>query len=307
MLNKFYSLFAIIAVCLCLSCSDSNEEPVYSMGKVTYYDNFWGYNYKPDTLKKKLVFEFCEDATEESTSFVMGFFAKEDDTSSPMETDIAQLYVNGEIAENNQFEISNIVNGAIVKKVNVELGIVFNPEAESKQHHWEIKVLDTDKHIEEVLIEDGITDVINFDAEKENIMNPLKKRLIWGSTIFFALCLVWYIVSRFMLWRSTPFSKVSISYSDGSERTIRMRGGYSLVCTANTKTKDSLLSKIFKGSKTYEYNDFWTYPIELNRGSKRRSVSIVGRKKYTVDGVMERRRPIEIINENGDKAIIQTT
>ena len=287
---------------LLTSCGESKEK--YAIfGKTQAYESWLWDEYIPQKMERYLDLEWNKASIDllKEKEIELAVYTLDDNGYETPATNV-NIYKNDILCDGNSFCITT-------EETEVKFALEFKKEASEGEHVFFLKYIAEG-------IENEILDEISFEkfgeenkliADKEIIMNPLKKKVIWGSTIFFALCLVWYIVSRFMLWRSTPFSKVSISYSDGSERTIRMRGGYSLVCTANTKTKDSLLSKIFKGSKTYEYNDFWTYPIELNRGSKRRSVSIVGRKKYTVDGVMERRRPIEIINENGNKAIIQTT
>ena len=309
MLNKFYSLIVAATACLCVSCTDNNEGVTHSMGKTIYYEDFLGYNYEPDTLKKRLVFEFCDDATTESTSFVMGFFKKNDDgTTTPMGTDVAQLFVNGNIADNNQFKVSNNINDNIAGKISMELGIVFNPDAESRQHHWVIKVLDNDKRIEEVQIEDGNMDVINFDAEKENVMNPLKKRIIWTSIIIVVLCIVWYFISRFIIWSSTSFSKMYIDYNDGYGATpIRTSGYYEIVCTCDSSKKDTIMERILKGERLYITNEFWTQPVTIKDGNRRNSLIFSGARSYEIEGEMRRKQPIEIINGDGKKVTIETT
>lgn len=299
-LLRILPFFAVITVLI--SCGESKDKYA-TFGKTQAYESWLWDEYVPQKMERYLDLEWNKASIDwlKGEKIKLAVYTQDDNGNEIPATNV-NIYINDILCDGNSFYITT-------EETEVKFALEFKDEASEGEHVFFLKYIQEGMGGE-------ILDDISFEkfgtenklsADKEVIMNPLKKKVIWGSTIFFALCIVWYIVSRFMIWRSTPFSKVSITYSDGRERTIRMRGGYSLVCTANTKTKDSLLSKIFKGSKTYEYNDFWTYPIELNRGSKRRSISITGRKKYTVDGVMERRMPIEIINENGDKAIIQTT
>lgn len=268
MLNKFYSIFALVGICLCLSCSD-NTEVVHSMGKAVYYDDFLWYDYVPDTLKKHLVFEFFDDAKTDNTSFVMGFYEKDDNGSlSPMGTEVAQVFINGEPTTNNQFVVSNKVGGAIVNQVDIEVGVVFNSEAESKQHHWEIKVLDDNKDIEIIEIEDDTTTVINFDARKEDKMNPLAKGILIVLAIIIGAYLLWILIFRKQSYPHFTYNEIEIKYPSRSDvQTVKVKGYCSLILT-NKEIEQGFFKKLFNVCDAVEVNEIWTTTVVIKPKGK---------------------------------------
>lgn len=311
MLNKLYSLLVFVVAFVCFSsCSEEEAGGIeYSMGRVECYDDFLWNEYSPVMKKKQLKFVFEADALSEDASFKMGFFTiGEDGKTEPMGTDVAQVYVNGEPVDNNQFEVSNKVDGKYVENVTLELGVVFNPDAATGVHKWEVRTIETEKKMMEEVAVVNKDNKIVFSVEKVDKMNPLKKGLIIGAVSFIVLCILWFIISRYFIWSSTGFTKVMIDYNDGyGPKAIRMSGCYELVCTNDSKKRDSFFEKLFKGSRMYEVNDFWTSPVTIKNGARRNSIAFSGARFYDIDGEKVRREQITITNDEGNKVTIETT
>ena len=169
MLNKLYSLLVFVVAFVCFSsCSEEEAGGIeYSMGRVECYDDFLWNEYSPVMKKKQLKFVFEADALSEDASFKMGFFTiGEDGKTEPMGTDVAQVYVNGEPVDNNQFEVSNKVDGKYVENVTLELGVVFNPDAATGVHKWEVCTIETEKKMMEEVAVVNKDNRIVFSVEK---------------------------------------------------------------------------------------------------------------------------------------------
>lgn len=295
-------ILPLLTILMFISCNES-EMKYGVLGTEKYYES-WGWDeFVPQRMEHTLELDWNEDcivALKESP-VTLELKTLDLDGNEVAAKDVV-LYVNGEICDKNRFEVTT-------KDKELSFAIEFKKDATEGSHIYFLEYVTangSERLIDEIAFENFGVDN-RLQAEREIIMNPLKEKVLWATSIFLAVCLLWYIVSRFFIWRSTSFSKITLTYSDGTERVIRMRGGYELVCTSNRKDGDSLLKRIFLGSRQYEYDAFWTHPVRIGRGRKRNSLSIIGARYYSVVGEKMRRTPIEIINENGVKVIIETT
>ena len=305
-MRKILHILPLLAAVLALfSCGNDGDQ--YAMfGKTQAYESWWLDEYVPQRMERYLDLEW-NDASKKLLNgkpIKIAVYTLDDDGYEEPATDVL-VYKNDELCDDNTFKV-------YTTETEVKFALEFKKEAKEGEHLYFPKYQPIGGRMD-------VLDEVAFEkfgadnrvmAEKEVIMNPLKKAVTTGSTAFLILCIAWYILSRFIIWKSTPFSKVTITYvmdNVTSEYVVKMRGGFELVCTSNKKNKDSLFCKIFKGSRAYEYHEFWQYPVILGRGSRRNSISISGKRHYSVDGEMERRLPIVFINENGDKATIQTS
>lgn len=292
----------ILTIILFASCNDS--EPKYGvLGTEKYYES-WGWDeFVPQRMEHTLELDWNEDCKVALKDHPITFELKTLDLDgNEVAANDVVLYVNDEKCDGNRFNVTT-------KDTKLSFAIEFKKEAREGSHIYFLEYVKrngAEKLLDEIAFENFGVDN-QLQAVRENIMNPLKEKVLWATSIFLTICLLWYIVSRFFIWRSTSFSKITLTYSDGTERVIRMGGGYELVCTSNRKDGDSLLKRIFLGSRQYEYDAFWTHPVRIGRGRKRNSLSIIGARYYSVVGEKMRRTPIEIVNENGVKVIIETT
>lgn len=296
-MKRFIKFLVFTALFASFSACDDVKDKAMKWGETEFYSSSFLQDYEPVIMTKTLNFALNEDGSDlKDAEFEFELYEKTSNGETEKATGII-LHKNGAPCPNNVLTIKG-GEGKIV------VGIEFTANAAEGNHELSLKLKSLNR-LDRVNYDASLGDW--FYASKTNIMNPADKMAIWGTIIFIAICFTWYLISRFIFWSSTAFSRVTITYNNGCESTIKMRGGYKLVCTSNTKSKDSLFEKIFKGSRRFEYNDFWEYPINISTGSRRNNVSITGAKRYSINGDKVRRSPIEIINENGDKVTIQTT
>lgn len=296
-------ILPFLAVMTILVSCDKSKDKYALFGETKAYESWGWHEYTPQKMERYLDLEWNEASKNwlKDKPITIAVYTT-DDYGDEIPAEDVKVYKNDVLCEGNSFTITT-------NETEVKFALEFKKSAKDGEHIYSLKYIPNGGEIE-------VLDEISFErfgddnkmmADKETIMNPLKEKVIWATCIFLTVSILWYVLSRFVFWRKTPFSKVTITYENGSERTIRMKGGNSLVCTASTKTKDSFLAKLFKGSRPYEYHDFWTSPVTIGRGTRSNSISFTGARRYSINGERIRRSPIEIINENGEKATIKTT
>lgn len=290
------SLLFVVATAF-VSCKDKKEVVIF--GETEWYKSWLWSEYEPVVMERSFELEFNEDAKrwlkDDSLKFEIRTI---DDT--PVEN--IKLYVNGEFCEDNVFTL-------FVDDKEIKMGIELDDNVEEGNYNYIIKYLGIDNKVK--------LDVVSFESfgydnsiqvKKKIIKNPVKVVTISSIVLFVILCLLWLFVSRVIIWRTTSFSTVYIDYNDGmGPKRIRMSGKYQLVCTNNSNAKDSLLSWVFKGSRQYEVNDFWTHDIVMYDGSRRNNIRVQGLKDFCLIGESIRKERFEIENDKGDKVIIETT
>lgn len=302
-MKALFRILPFLAVVTILTACGEDKAKYVLFGETKAYESWLWDEYTPQKMERYLDLEWNKASINwlKDKPITFEVFTLDDNGVEIPATDV-KVYKNDVLCDGNCFSITT-------RETEIKFALEFKDAATEGEHVYFLKYIPEkgqDTLLDEVSFERFGTNN-RLKADKDIIMNPLKEIVIWTGSILLIISILWYLLSRFVLWPSTPFSKVNITYGDGVERTIRMKGGYTLVCTSNPKSKDSMFGKIFKGHRTFEYNDFWSDPITINRGSRRTSISISGRRKYTIDGNMIRRSPIKIINENGDQVIVETT
>lgn len=328
MKNKIILLVASAALLLgYTSCSKAANEETNLWGEISYYDDFLFSEYQPDTINKKLSIELNDFAVEGMTKpLKIKIYQKTIDEKtgkasiSPISTDDLLLFINGKQQNDNIIEINPKGLKANEKKT-VDVGIMLSKKYLSKLEHDEItlnyifKVEDNaglDK-INQQSIRNGLPFLDNDMATQINIQaskvaNSVEVGTYTGLVIAAILFALWIIVSRFVLWGATRFSKVIITYPGQSPMVIKMQGAYQLVLTNDSNQKDSLLKKIFKGKQKFEVNSFWSHSIILKSGTSSQRLIFEGLRDYNCNGEWRRKEQIEILHpQNDTKVIIQTT
>lgn len=318
------ALCAFFMVSSCESPMDSN-----TWGTTEYYKDFLFKKCPPDTLSRTLVVSFNDESEklpDDNRTLVMSLY-KVTDSGEYHKVDPAeaQVCVNGKASADNTISLAPTGTPDQVQRIKV--GIVM-----SKQY---LETVDDDCTVSYLLKVEknpgydrlNDLDICSTDSRKatpvldkskdswtpmtvyiDKVSNSLKVGLIWGVCLLTVFFLIWLIISRFVIWKATSFSSVYIDYNDGAgERPIRMHGAYELVFTGNPHAKDSVMAKIFKGSRKYEYNEFWSHDIVMKDSSRRRMIRVAGLREYSVAGETERGCEFQIYDENGKKVNIQTT
>lgn len=292
-MKKSGILYLIISAFIFSSCGEKISEKDI-LGVTQYFDSFLFCDYEPQIIKQELEFDFNGDAKHYIKSDIKLQVLQKDKDGNLQPLTGVKVYQNGKEVENQVLTITTSDKSA-------ELGIEFTGEATEGFYNLYLKEYETNFLDEPVKLEDTMY------VKKEVIWNPLALYLLIGLIIFVIAVVVWYILSRFILWPSVPFGKVTLDYNDGyGDTVVRMSGKYELILTNNKNMKDSFFSKLLKGSRQYEYNEFWEHPITIKKGYGKK-LSITGLKTFSVEGEKIRRETFYIENENGNQVKIETT
>ncbi len=213
-------LFAVIFLFSC------EEERSLLWGETKYYNDFLFHKYEPVRMTKNIQFDFNEDAERYAKDVEFGIYSKDsDDKFYLVAEDIALVYKDGKLAPCNKFKISPKEGS-----VGVELSIEFKPAAKEAMHTFYLKVLNNgslDRINESEVQLEAMPIVIEWRAEKIDIMNPAKKWLLIGLATFLAVLIVIAIFIRLAI---TSFkSGTLVVVTNNTTQTYRLRGVSSMI------------------------------------------------------------------------------
>lgn len=299
MMKKLFKILFVLTIVIAFTSCDKEQKEIVIFGEAEWYEPWLGKKCDPVVMERELDLNFNDYAKHTLKSVPLKFELR---TIDDAPANNIKLYVNDELCENNIFTIT-------VDDTKLKLGLEFEEGGDDEgSHDYIIKHVANGSNVKLDVVE-----YVSFghdnsiQAKKIVVANPRKVGTITGLTVFAVLCIVWFILSRFIIWRSTSFSIIYIDYNDNmGPRRIRMNGKYELVCTSNYKAKDSLMSKIFKGSRMYETNEFWSHDVVFCDGS-RKKIRVQGLRDFNLVGENRRKERFEIVNNKGDKVIIETT
>lgn len=242
-------------VCISLYSCRENISENSMWGATQYYEDFFWYKYEPVLMEQTLEFNFNEDARQFLEKEVFTFDVVELDENGNVIQNQFKLYKNGIECPNETFTLTT-------SDSEIRLGIEFLPEAREGNHKFFIKEKENSglTRIDYTELAEGMY------VQKNDSMNPLAKLLAWSGGIIVVVSIIWAVLSRFLFWPSVRFSKLTIDYGNGCCSSIRTSGCYEVVLTNDKKMHDNFLIRLFKGSKKYVVNDFWTSPIEIKNG-----------------------------------------
>lgn len=292
-------ILAFAFALLLAGCESVNPETCQDWGKQVHYSDFWFKKFVPDTLYKTLNI----DADGEIAQNVeLQLYKKDGNQVKVVPTSEVQLFADGAICPNNVICI-------LPHSKSVRLGLVFTKEAQRGDYKWYLKVKDGGDV--EVLNGYDLTDnaskeIFEWQAKKQVKMNPLANGMMLGGIGFVVLVLFWLFYSRCIRWRRTKFSIVYIDYGH-KKVSVNMIGKYELVCTNDITLKDSFFERVFKGSRKYEYNDFWTQKVVIKGGRLSSSLLVSKPSTYKITSPQQRVKPFQIVNEKGETVTVKTT
>lgn len=244
-------------------------------GKTDYYTDFLFNDYEPVKMVKTICFDMNEDANGRVGNVKFGMYKKMEDNSYMPVTDEIRLYKNDELCIDNILLITP-------KDKEIQLGIEFTPIAKEGVHKWYLKVLDNGgfDRINEYTMDDEESSplLLEWKAEKNDIVNPLKLGLNIFLITLLVLLLVWFFIMKPILY---PTFKIgNIQFTNGTYfSTKRIYGARKLVVT-NASKKQGTINKLLTGKIVYEKNEFW--PDEWEVHPKGKGGRLVANRKYTI-------------------------
>lgn len=314
MKNIFRFALTIAACSILFSCSEEKEPVVDGATfEMESYDDFWWEEFDPRPVKFVINADFKECDNHRGTLVLA--LCDGEQNSEIVPTDLAQVYVGGEVAEGNKIRIPASADGEV--KTEVEIRINKAKLSDDVTYRWHIKLCD-DAGLKKVFSKDnkgaikeakeGQPWVLGMDicVKNTHVANSLKVKTTFVVIIFLIALVLWLLFAHFGQWPAAKFSQVQFDYHDGVSRLpVRVGACHKVILTDNPRLKDSLLKKIFAYSTKYEVHPFWTHPIELGSYKKSRSrVKISNLREFYLVGEAERGMTFEIFNENEQKVTI---
>ena len=260
MLNKLYiHVIALLGLFFFAACGD--EETGVKWGDSKYYDDFLFCKYTPDTLTRTIAFEFNDDAKELITEPIQIRICKKVDSIHYKMVDTSELriVVDGKLCKANIITVD-------VKKDSLQVGLVFNRNAENKMHYYYLQVagdcgLDRINNLEAADFNNASAVLEELRVEKVKRMNPLSMGVIIVCILFIVFVLLCRLINS-NKYKHFGSSLLEIDY--GSEfNSVSLSNVRAVILTANEKEKQSLWSRVVKGKIRYEHNEFWISPVEI--------------------------------------------
>ncbi len=244
-MSKIKYIAYLFAVVFLFSCEE--EERSLLWGETKYYNDFLFHKYEPVRMTKIIQFDFNEDAERFAKDVEFGIYSKDFDGQLYLvEEDIVLIYKDGKSISGNKFKVSPKEGS-----VGVELGIEFKPAAKEAMHTFYLKVLNNgslDRINESEIQAEAMPIVIEWRAEKIDIMNPAKKWMFIGIASLLAVLIV---VAIFIQLAITKFkSGVIVIVVNNTTQTYKIRGISSIIGSAKSK-KQGLWDRFTNGKTLF--------------------------------------------------------
>lgn len=293
-----------------MSCSNESEPVVEGATfQLESYDDFLWKKYEPQVLKFVVASQFKE-CNNCSGSIVLALCQGDSKKTSIVSTDVAQVYVNGEVAEGNKIRIPV---GAAETEVEIKLNKA--NLSEDVTYRWHIKLCD-DAGLTKVFVEDKNGAVMaaaenqpwikgmDVCVKNDHVVNALKVWTMTGLWIILGIIAAIFVICR-MSNLPVKFTEVKIDYGYGYERR-KTRGCYKVVFT-NKPYKVGLLSRIFNGKVAVIRNEFWTEPLVVKgRFGNKMGLFLLTGGDYILPDFPMRKEPFDIKKDKTHKVTIET-
>lgn len=296
-MKKISLLLMTMIVCMILSSCQESVKDSAMWGTTEYYEDFFWHKYEPVLMEQTLEFDFNEDAQKLLANEVFTFVVVELDENGNEIPNQFKVYKDSVECKDATFTVTTADK-------EVRLAMEFLPDAREGNHKLFLreKVASGLTRIDYTELAEGVY------IKKDNDMNPLAQGTAWSGTTLLVLLVAWLIVSRMIFWPAVRFSRIEIDYHDGAGfRRIRTSGCYELVLTNNKKQGDNIFEKIFKGSRKYEVNDFWSSPVTLKSGM-RKTIRITSHRRLFTSNPLRpvRREEFTLVNRDGNSVTLRT-
>ena len=299
MLNRgLYYIILVFLANILVSCEKEMDSSML-WGKTDYYKDFLFYDYEPVRMTKTICFETNEDANGRVKNVKFGLYKKAENDAYEQVKGEVRLYKDGVLCENNIFFITP-------QEKEVQLGIEFTPEAEEGVHKWFLKVLDNggfDRINDSVTEEDSMPLLLEWKAEKNDIINPLKLGLNTFLSIIGLILLVWLLILKPQAYPSIKLKKLYILY-EGRQVPIKLSGVHKVICTNRTMSQ-GFFSRLFTGKIVYVKDIFWSPGDVVIMSKDRSSVKTKFSTQYIMmPNIVSNKQPVEIRHKENKENVV---
>ena len=293
--NKLFLLILTVISIVTVSCNKVNVENAVLWGKTNTYDPFLWKKQVPDTLKQTLCFDFNDDAVRYlSTPLKLGVFKKDDNGHlRQVKTDEMELFVNGKAVEGNTISVNS-------SESEIEVGVVFSPNAKDKIHHWYIKPIDT-AGLDRINDKDSYGQdeaIMEIKLQKRHVMNPLAEGLMWFGITVLAALILWFVVLKQIFFPTFRVTRLQLVGPEPYLSQLKIKG-YRMCILSASPQKQNWFNRVFTGAIKYEVNPMWSAPVIFEPRDKKSVRVRPDKNTYSVDA--------RILKTNVDYVIVNET
>lgn len=266
------SLYIIILsiILFLISCKDNS----ISFGTVEYYPDFLWVDANIKPVSKTFVFDFSEDAKNDSHSFAEFQFV--DNNGNPISTEVMQVYDKGEQLKENKLRVGSEVDSKM-------LTFQFSPNAKSGKYQGYLKLINhrLDRLDSQPLRAGQKVDAFQWTLYFEKGKNPLAKGLMWLAIILGGLLFFWFSVLKRIFYPRIRLTRMELSSKKGYYVNKKINGARKVIIS-NKRNKQSFLNKLFTGEILYIVNEIWTSPWDLSPKDRKKVAKINLHGKYMI-------------------------
>ena len=277
--NKLFLLILTVISIVTVSCNKVNVENAVLWGKTNTYDPFLWKKQVPDTLKQTLCFDFNDDAVRYlSTPLKLGVFKKDDNGHlRQVKKDEMELFVNGKTVEGNTISVNS-------SESEIEVGVVFSPNAKDKIHHWYIKPIDT-AGLDRINDKDSYGQdeaIMEIKLQKRHVMNPLAEGLMWFGITVLAALILWFVVLKQIFFPTFRVTRLQLVGPEPYLSQLKIKG-YRMCILSASPQKQNWFNRVFTGAIKYEVNPMWSAPVIFEPRDKKSVRVRPDKNTYSVD------------------------
>lgn len=262
-----------------LTVACGNDDVVReTWGSAECYEDFGFCKYEPVMMERELDIELNPDACKMFQGCGKVTFYVSESNERFVAPEGVALYYEGEKCEDYYFDVdlSDIRDNGTTQHLYLNIGLQFTDATNIEEYilyfGFEPKGM---KYASEVDVEEGVSHPVEVSdlnvefisiatdgivLEKEVVMNPFKKILIWTLIIIVSVLLLSIIFSR-LLTPTVKVSRISITGAYHKQLTVR---GYSMVVLTSTRKKQSFLNRLYKGKILYEVHPTWHSDVTIS-------------------------------------------
>lgn len=294
------------------SCKKDNEKQVYFWGQTDYYKDFLWKHYQDTIMPQTLTFETGEDHFTKPITFELYTIDNNTGAYIPVNVNDVKLFKNGEPCPENKL----VVNPG---ESEVVAGVMFANEAPEGKYNWFLKVTDSGDldMINNTMTSAGeIPMLIEWNAKKNDIMNPLAKTVTIIGVFILVVLLLWLFLvictDVFFAKFTSGMNNIYLNYQDKTSYNLRQdfhvtpKGCKRIVIT-NRHQHQGALAGLFLGKVKYAYipDENWPVDLLLNPGRNRIRATAVPSSEYDIDNDFENRRITVIRESDKFKSVIE--
>ena len=277
--NKICLIILTVVSIFTVSCTKVDNKNAVLWGKTNTYDPFLWKKQVPDTLKQTLCFDFNDDAVRYlSAPLKLGVFKKDDNGHlRQVKTDEMELFVNGKAVDGNIISVNS-------SESEIEVGVVFSPNAKDKIHHWYIKPIDT-AGLDRINDKDSYAQdeaIMEIKLQKRHVMNPLAEGLMWFGITVLAALILWFVVLKQIFFPTFRVTRLQLVGPEPYLSQLKIKG-YRMCVLSSSPQKQNWFNRVFTGAIKYEVNPMWSAPVIFEPRDKKSVRVRPDKNTYSVD------------------------